>query len=138
MNKVRQPQNTATPAEDVKKEKSQAKTNNVARNFINIINVFSYFDRRSVVKLMPFLFFLTALAMLYIANSYYAEHTVRDIDKTEKDLKELRSEFITGKSELMYRSKLSEVATVIQPINIKESTSAPKKILLRKSTKSQE
>ena len=45
--------------------------------------------------------------MLYIANSYYAEHTVRDIDKTEKELKELRSEFIRGKSELMYSNNLS-------------------------------
>jgi hypothetical protein len=138
MNKVRQPKDTAPAAEDVKKENSRVKTDNVARNFINVINVFSYFDRKTVVKLMPFLFFLTGLAMLYIANSYYAEHTVRDIDKTEKELKELRSEFITGKSELMFRSKLSEVASVIQPINIKESTSAPKKILLSKSTKSAE
>lgn len=135
MNKVRQPKDTVPLSDDVKKEKAHVKSDNVARKFINIINVFSYFDRKTVVKLMPFLFFLTGLAMLYIANSYYAEHTVRDIDKTEKELKELRSEFITGKSELMFRSKLSEVATVIQPIKIKESTSAPKKILLRRSTK---
>ncbi len=79
---------------------------------------------------MPFVFFLTLLAIMYIANSYIAERTIRDIDKTERDIKELRSEFITGKSELMYRSKLSQVATAIESKGLKESTVAPKKIVV--------
>lgn len=110
----------------------------MARKFINGINVFSYFDRKSIIHFMPFVFFLTAWAIVYIANSFIAEKTIRDIDKTERDLKELRSEFITAKSELMYRSKLSEVATAIQSQGLKEARIAPKKILLRRSTRSDE
>ena len=110
----------------------------MARKFINGINVFSYFDRKSIIHFMPFVFFLTAWAIVYIANSFIAEKTIRDIDKTERDLKELRSEFITAKSELMYRSKLSEVATAIQSQGLKEARIAPKKILLRSSTRSDE
>ncbi len=102
----------------------------VARKFINAINVFSYFDKKSIQNFMPFVFFLTLLAIMYIANSYIAERTIRDIDKTERDIKELRSEFITGKSELMYRSKLSQVATAIESKGLKESTVAPKKIVV--------
>ncbi len=110
----------------------------MARKFINGINVFSYFDRKSIIHFMPFVFFLTAWAIVYIANSFIAEKTIRDIDKTERDLKELRSEFITAKSELMYRSKLSEVATAIQSQGLKEARIAPKKILLKRSTRSDE
>ena len=101
-----------------------------ALKFVNAINVFGYFDKRTVIQFMPFVFFLTMLAILYIGNSFYAERTIREIDKTEKELKELRSEFITGKSELMYRSKLSEVANAISSHGLKEAIVAPKKILL--------
>ncbi|CAN5579483.1 hypothetical protein BH11BAC2_BH11BAC2_14870 [soil metagenome] len=118
------------------KESKKAKVNpqdGIARRFVSAINVFSYFDRNSIVKMMPFVFFLTALAIIYIGNSFYAERTIRDIDKTERELKELRAEFITGKSELAYKSKLSEVAAVIQPQGLKESTEAPRKILIKKA-----
>jgi hypothetical protein len=87
------------------------------------------------MKLMPFIFFTTGLAVVYIANSFIAERTIRDIDRTERDLKELRSDFITGKSELMYRSKLSEVAKAIAPMGLSESTIAPKKIIVHTPTK---
>ena len=131
MNKIRQhiPVSTEEPV----KKKSSGE--NTARKFIRIVNVFSLFDRKAVMILMPYLFFLFLLALVYIGNSYLAEKTIRDIDRTEKDLKELRSEFITGRSELMYRSKLTEVAGAIQTRGVKESTVAPKKILLRKVTK---
>ncbi len=132
MNKIRQP--IADSAEEpVKKVNTSGE--NAARKFIRVVNVFSYFDRKAVMSFMPYLFFLFLIALLYIGNSYYAEKTVRDIDRTEKELKELRSEFITGRSELMYRSKLTEVAASLQSRGVKESTVAPKKILLRRSTR---
>lgn len=132
MNKIRQPI-PAAEADTVIRKKSSGET--AARKFIRIVNVFSFFDRRAVMSLMPYLFFLFLLALVYIGNSYYAEKTIRDIDRTEKELKELRSEFITGKSELMYHSKLTEVAGAIQTRGVKESTIAPKKILSHRATK---
>lgn len=132
MNKIRQPIPVSKEEPEMKKKNSGE---NAARKFIRIVNVFSLFDRKAVMSLMPYLFFLFFLALVYIGNSYLAEKTIRDIDRTEKDLKELRSEFITGRSELMYRSKLTEVAGAIHTRGVKESTVAPKKILLRKVTK---
>jgi hypothetical protein len=105
------------------------------RRFIDVINIFSYFEQGNIVKVMPYVFFLTALALIYIGNIYYAERTIRDIDRTERELKELRSEYITGKSELMFRSKFSEVAVAIAPYNLHESVVAPKKIVVRKESK---
>ncbi len=120
-------------AEETRKPKDKT-GEATAMKFVNAINVFGYFDKRTVIQFMPFVFFMTLLAILYIGNSFYAEHTVREIDKTEKELKELRSEFITGKSELMYRSKLSEVANAISSRGLKEAIVAPKKILLHPAT----
>jgi hypothetical protein len=108
------------------------KPNKQARRFIRALNVIGLIDRAALIKVMPFVFFLTFLAVIYIANSYMAENTIRDIDHIERDLKELRSEYISGKSELMVKSKQTEVAVSVAPLGIKESTIAPRKIIDRK------
>ena len=83
-----------------------------------------------IVGMMPFMFFLTVLSLVYIANSYYAEKTVRDIDKISKELKELRSEYISVKSDLMYSSKQSNVANKAEEVGVKESLIPPNKIVV--------
>lgn len=128
MNKVKHKEEVK--AEEKPKAFAGKNRDSVARRFIRAANIFSYFDRRMVVSFMPYLFFLFLLALLYIGNSYYAEKTIRDIDRTEKELKELRSQFITARSELMYRSKLTEVASAIRNRGVKESTEAPRKIIV--------
>ena len=88
------------------------------------------------MHIMPFMFFLTGIAVLYIANSYVAERTIRDIDKTQKEIKEMRAEYISAKTELMVKSKQTEVAAALIPYGIKESTVAPKKIVVRNKVES--
>lgn len=105
--------------------------------FISYLNSFGIFSKDMLMKVMPYIFFLTLIALVYIANSYYAERTIRDIDAVSKELKTLRTEYITGKSELMIVSKQSEVARAVAPQGIKESVEAPKKIIVQpKSDKS--
>jgi hypothetical protein len=77
---------------------------------------------------MPFILFLTVLILFYIGNSYYAERTIREINAVKKDLKEKRAEFISTSSELMFRTKQSEVATAIAPLEIREALEPQKKI----------
>jgi len=98
--------------------------------FISYLNSFGIFSKDMLMKVMPYIFFLTLIALMYIANSYYAERTIRDIDAVTKELKTLRTEYITGKSELMIVSKQSEVARAVAPQGIKESVEAPKKIVV--------
>ena len=128
MNRIRQSKEAAIP----EKKNPGTSALNGGRKFIEAINIFGYFDQQGVVRMMPYIFFLTFLALIYIGNTYYAERTIRDIDRTERELKELHSEFITAKSELMYRSKLSEVAVAISTRDLTESTVAPRKIMIRK------
>ena len=105
-----------------------------ARKFMSTINVFGYVDIKMFVRIMPFIFFLTGIGLVYIANSYVAEKTIRDIDKASKDIKELRSEYITVKSDLMFKSRQSEVAKEVLPLGIKHLTVPPKKIVLKNTT----
>lgn len=94
----------------------------------------SVLTRTNVLKQLPFVLFLTFLAILYIANRYHAEKILRESVSLQNEIKELRSEEITTASELMYNSKQSEVLKMVEKkgLGLKESTSPPKKIVINK------
>jgi cell division protein FtsL len=83
------------------------------------------FGYRWIVKNIPFFLFLSVLAVVYIYNGHYADKTVRNINKVNKELKELQYEYKTLKSEVMYRSKQSELAKEVQPLGLKELVVPP-------------
>lgn len=78
-----------------------------------------------IMKNMVFFLFLAALAVIYIYNGHYADKVVRDINHTGKELKELQYEYKTLKSEVMFRSKQSELAKAVAPFGLRELTSPP-------------
>lgn len=122
-----------------KKEETAGKKKKKKRENVIARFVFSFFDgtiltREKVLKTLPFLFFLTILAVIYITNSYYAERTIRNIEKIKNELKELRTEHISVKSEIMFRSKQSEIAVKLIQFGIKESVVPPVKIFIPKDT----
>jgi hypothetical protein len=86
---------------------------------------------QSIVKQVPFFLFLALLAVVYIYNGHFADKTIRNINQTAKDVKELQYEYKTVKSEVMFRSKQSELAKAVEPLGLKELTTAP--IILKDS-----
>lgn len=82
------------------------------------------------VQHVPFILFLGLIAILYIANGYYADDKIREENRTKNEIKELRTEYISTKSELMFVSKQSEVAKAVEPLGLKEPVVAPMKIEL--------
>ena len=78
-----------------------------------------------IVKNIPFFLFLGLLAVIYIYNGHYADKVVRDISKTSKEVKELQYEYKTLKSEVMFRSKQSELARAVEPLGLKEMVKPP-------------
>lgn len=78
-----------------------------------------------IVKNFPFFLFLSLLAVVYIYNGHYADKTVRDIGKLNKELDELSYEYKTLKGEVMFRSKQSELAKAVEPLGLKELTVPP-------------
>ena len=80
---------------------------------------------QSVVKQIPFFLFLALLAVVYIYNGHYADKTIREISKTERELKELQYEYKTVKGEVLYKSKQSELVKAVEPLGLKELMAAP-------------
>jgi cell division protein FtsB len=83
------------------------------------------FGYRWIVKNIPFFLFLSVLAIIYIYDGHYADNTVRSINKVNRELKELQYEYKTLKSEVMFRSKQSELAKAVQPLGLKELVVPP-------------
>ena len=78
-----------------------------------------------VVKNIPFFLFLAVLAVFYIYNGHYEDKMTRKIGATEKHIKELEYEYKTIKSEVIFRSKASELVKAVAPLGLKELTVAP-------------
>lgn len=131
MNKIKNKEVDSSSLVEQPKEKSTSFSISIDK-LMNIFKVFNFFNRDLVIRNIPFVIYLTFIALFYIWNSYAVDKTVREIDKTDKELKEFRSEFITGKSDLMYKCKMTEVANNIEMYGVKESKEAPKKILITK------
>jgi len=84
-----------------------------------------WLNYQSVVKQIPFFLFLALLAIIYIYNGHYADNTIRSINRTAREVKELQHEYKTVKSEVMFRSKQSELAKAVEPLGLKELTASP-------------
>ncbi len=83
------------------------------------------FSYRWIVKNVPYFLFLSVLAVVYIYNGHYADKTIRNINTVSRELKELQYEYKTLKSEVMFRSKQSELAKAVAGQGLKELITPP-------------
>ncbi len=96
----------------------------------------SILTRGIVVKQLPYILFLTFLAIVYIANRYHAERLFRKVSNLQDEVKNYRAEQITTTAKLMNLSKPSSVAKLVKDKNLglKELTQPPK-VLVKKKKK---
>lgn len=85
----------------------------------------SFLSDDRAVQHVPFVLFLGLIAILYIANGYYADDKIREENKLKNEIKELRTQFISSKSDLMFESKQSQVAKAVLQLGLKEPVIAP-------------
>jgi len=88
----------------------------------------SYFEEGFPVQYLPKILFVMALGLIYISNTHYAEKTVRRINYIRAEVEDLRADYTTMKSDLMFASKQSEVARKVKAMGLKESLKPPYKI----------
>lgn len=86
----------------------------------------------NLVANVPYFLFLVLVAMAYISNTHSVESTFKMIDKTKTELKEVRWNYMSMKSDLMYKCKQTEVAKAVESFGLKEITAPPKKIVIEK------
>lgn len=78
---------------------------------------------------LPQVLFLMALGILYIGNGHYAENTLRKISAIQKQVEDLRADYLTLKADYMFDSKQSEVAAKVKRQGLLESSEPPLKII---------
>ncbi|MBA4303546.1 MAG: hypothetical protein C0424_04915 [Sphingobacteriaceae bacterium] len=123
--------NTYKPKNETREQQTERAPKSGRR--INLFGVFDperYLKAQAVGKHLPFVLYCSVLTLLYIANAHMVEKRIRSINKLENELKDLRAEYISLKSDLMYLSKQSEVAKRVEVAGLKELQSAPKKIYI--------
>lgn len=86
------------------------------------------FNYQWIVKNIPFFLFLSALTVLYIANGHRADKTIRRINSTTNELKDLQYEYKTLKSEVMFRSEERQVVKASEPLGLEISKETPARL----------
>ena len=91
-------------------------------------NLIDSLSNNYVIKIFYVLFFV----LMYIGNQHFVEKKIREINKMEKEVEELRTYFITIKNNYMFSKKESEVLKRVKKIGLESSKVPPEKIILNK------
>ncbi len=96
----------------------------------------SILTRSIVVQQLPFILFLTFLAVVYISNRYHAERIFRKVSEIQTEVKNLRAEQITTTAKLMNMSKPSAVTQLVEERGLElKDLSRPPIVLIKKNKK---
>ncbi len=77
---------------------------------------------------LGFFLFLSVLAVFYIANGHMADNRIRHINETARRLKDLQYEYKTIKSDMMFRSRESELIRAAAPLGLAPNSNPPVRI----------
>ena len=113
------------------KKKKEGSVRSLFSKLERAIKLENYFDEGFPVKYLPKIMFVLMLGLLYIGNTHYTEKTVRKINSLQIEVEDLRADYTTLKSDLMFASKQSEVARKVSASGLKESVTPPFKITVK-------
>lgn len=114
--------------QEVAKEEAAKETSRLTSTMQKIADFDFNLSREWLIRQIPFALFVMFLLLVHIYNVHTTERIIRKTDRLNKEIKELRSEYITILSELMSESKQSSVAQKLDTLGIKELITPPIKI----------
>lgn len=120
MNKIKE--------KEIKQKKASKKKNNFFFRYIRPILDGSFISREKTEKNFPFIFYIILLIILFISNTFRAQDTQRQINKTKEEVKALRIKSIYMKSQLMESTTPTKMADLVKHLGLKESEVPPQKI----------
>lgn len=109
-------------------EESPKETSRLTNTMQKVADFDFNISREGMLKQIPFALFIVLLLLIHIWNAHNVEKVIRKTDTLNREIKELRSEYISILSELMSESKQSTVAAKLDTLGIKELTTPPYKI----------
>jgi hypothetical protein len=113
------------PVEPGRKARKPNKSRKAVQEFLGG----DYLSQEWVTGNLAYIFYVAFLAMIYIGNTYYTEKKFNSIERTKNELKELRYQYITTKSNLMFLGRQSEISKQAVTYGLRETTMPPYKIL---------
>lgn len=78
---------------------------------------------------LMFFLYIALLAVIYIAYGHWTDKTLRTINNTQNQLKDLQYEYKTAKSAVMKLSEEGEVVKAASPLGLHISNDVPKRVL---------
>ena len=96
------------------------------QNIVSEIFKGDFLSKKENQEHLPFILFVVLLIIINITLYYNTEHLARNIGRAEKDLYQLRVEYITTKSELMDKYKRSTIEKTVKNMGLQPSLIAPK------------
>lgn len=105
----------------------------VVNDLLDLLGISDIVNYSSIIKQVAFVCFLILIAIFHIFNSHRAVRMVRDKNKLETEIKELRWEQMSIKSDLLKRSMQSDIEKDIESIGLKSLKTPPYKIVVSKN-----
>lgn len=121
--------NTEPSAEADERVEVNAAPKKKSRSLYDLTDLSRIIRFDSISSQLPFILFIAFLILLYIANNHYAMKSIKKLNQSELQLKQLKWEYINLKSDLERKSQQSYIATQLQPIGIKSLRQPPQKII---------
>jgi hypothetical protein len=112
-------------AQPLQEEKTE-----LPQNFFTQLFTQGVISKEAATEMLPFIIFLAFLGMVYIGNRHLTERNIHDIDKLNKEVKELSWDFKTLKADLMQKSTQTEVAKYADSLGLKEPVEPPRKLVV--------
>lgn len=106
-----------------------------ANSFFRDLMSSERFSASAFAQYVPFIAFIGLLAIVYIANRHYAENTIRQIDRLSREVKEMSWDYKSLSAEVMKKTTQSEIAKKAEVTGLKERTTPPMKIIVKKEKK---
>ena len=121
----------------VKKQKRTNKGNTTKVTTGNLLKDLlsgSMVTDKIILRNLGYLFLLTFLGAIYIANRFHAERITRETAKLQSEVKDLRAESLATSADLMYASKQSEVYRLVKErgLGLEELREPPYKLIVSK------
>lgn len=105
----------------------------VVDGILDLLGLSDWVTYSKVMQQVFFFFFIIGIGIIHVYNSHQAEGMNRRKVKLEREMKELRWEYMSVKSDLMQRSKLSDIEKALEHTGLKTGQTPPLKIIVKKN-----
>jgi len=123
MNKLKQQkQEVKTPAKNDKV---------VAKTMHTLLDGDFLKKKKSGFGIIPIFIFLAVLGLVYISNNFIAQTKMREINKVNRNIKELVFDHLEYERRLNEKTRASVLATLLEKEGIKPLVAPPQKIFIK-------